>query len=79
MADSRTRIIPGHGPVGDAAALRAFRNMLVTVRDRVQKLKSTGRTVEEVIATNPTADLDPMWGKGLVQPNDFLTMVYNSL
>jgi cyclase len=64
MADDCTRIIPGHGPVGDVAALRAFGNVLVTVRDRVQKLKSAGRTLEEVIATNPTADLDPMWGKG---------------
>ena len=30
------QIIPGHGPLGDRAALSKYRDMLVTVRDRVQ-------------------------------------------
>jgi hypothetical protein len=27
----------------------------------------------------PTADLDPAWRKGLVQPDAFVTVVYNTL
>jgi glyoxylase-like metal-dependent hydrolase (beta-lactamase superfamily II) len=79
MTDASTRIVPGHGPLGDRAALTQYRDMLVTVRDRVQKLKSAGRPVGEVVAAKPTADLDAVWGKGFMQPDPFVTIVYNTL
>ena len=77
--DASTKIIPGHGPLGDRAALTKYRDMLVTVRDRVQKLKAAGRTAAEVVAANPTADLDATWGKGFMQAKDFLGIVYATL
>ncbi len=43
MADATTKIVPGHGPLGDMAALTKYRDMLVTVRDRIAKLKKSGR------------------------------------
>jgi glyoxylase-like metal-dependent hydrolase (beta-lactamase superfamily II) len=78
-ADAQTKIVPGHGPLGDRAALTSFRDMMVTVRDRVQKLKKEGKTLEEVVAATPTKDLDETWGKGFMQPNMFVTLVYNTL
>ena len=78
-ADASTKIIPGHGPLGDRPALSKYRDMLVTVRDRVQKLKTAGRSAAEVIASNPTADLDGEWGKGFMQAKDFLGIVYGTL
>lgn len=45
MASSGTMIIPGHGPVGNRARLMAYREMLVTVRERVARLKGQGLTV----------------------------------
>src|SRR5882762_1116814 len=36
LCDGSTRIIPGHGPLGDRVALAAFRDMLVKVRDRIR-------------------------------------------
>ena len=77
MADATTKIVPGHGPVADKAALTKSRDMLATVRDRVQKLKSAGRKVEEVVAAKPTADLDATWGKGFLAPEMFVSLVYN--
>lgn len=77
--DATTKIVPGHGPLGDQAALRRSVDMMVTVRDRVQKLKKAGRTLEEVVAAAPTKDLDATWGKGFLQPNQFVTIVYNAL
>jgi cyclase len=77
MADASTKIIPGHGPVADKAALAKSRDMLATVRDRVQKLKSAGRKLDEVIAAKPTADLDATWGKGFMAPDVFVSLVYN--
>ena len=53
--------------------------MLVTVRDRVQKLKAAGRSEKEVVAAKPTADLDPAWGHGITQPGAFVAIVYSAL
>jgi cyclase len=78
-SDATTRIVPGHGPLGDRAALTRYHEMLVTVRDRVQKLKSSGRPLEDAIAAKPTKDLDEMWGKGFVNPDTFVTLVYSTL
>ena len=79
LADNATKIVPGHGAVADKAALTAYRDMLVTVRDRVQKLKAGGRSLAEVTAAKPTADLDATWGTGFMAPDDFVAIVYNTL
>jgi cyclase len=79
LADRSTKIIPGHGALSDREALGRYRDMLVTVRDRVQKLKTSGRKLEEVLAAKPTADLDATWGKGFVPGDMFVTIVYNTL
>ena len=79
MANNQTRIVPGHGPLANRAALTRYRDMLVTVRDRVAKLKSAGRTLEQVVAAKPTASLDGTWGKGFMMPDVFVTIVYNTL
>jgi cyclase len=79
MTDANTRFIPGHGPLANREALTRYRDMLGTVRDRVQKLKSSGRTLEDTIAAKPTADLDEIWGKGFMQPDNFVAIVYSTL
>lgn len=79
LADRRTKIVPGHGPLGDKAALTNFRDMLVTVRNRVAKLKKSGQTVEQVVAAKPSSDLDATWAKGMMPPGDFVAIVYNTL
>jgi cyclase len=57
-AGPRTKIIPGHGPIADRAALIAQRDMVLAVRDRVATLVSQGKSIEEVIAARPTASFD---------------------
>jgi cyclase len=79
LADDRTKIVPGHGPLGDKATLQRYREMLVTVADRVEKLKASGKTVEETVAAAPTADLDAVWAKGNLKAGTFVALVYNSL
>ena len=73
------KIVPGHGPLADRGALTKYRDVLVTVRDRVAKLKKAGRTEKEVVAAKPTADFDPTWGKGFMMPDVFVGIVYNTL
>jgi len=79
MVDAQTRIVPGHGPLADRAALAKYRDVLVTVRDRVQKLKSEGQKVEEVVAAKPSAEFDAAWGGGFMAPDVFIGIVYNTL
>lgn len=73
---AKTIIIPGHGPVGGKAELIEYRDMLVTVRDRVAALKKQGKSLEEVIAAKPTADYDAKWGGFVINGSTFTTLVY---
>src|SRR5712692_5489571 len=79
LAGNYTKIVPGHGPLGNKADLTKFRDMLVTARDRVQKLKSAGKSAQEAVAEKPLADLDPVWGKGLLNSDQFVQVVYLAL
>jgi len=79
LADNNTKIVPGHGPLGDKAALTKYRDVLVIARDRVQKLKSSGKKIDEVVAAKPLSEYDAEWGKGFMNPEQFLTVVYNTL
>jgi cyclase len=79
VADNNTKIIPGHGPLGNKADLMKYRDMLSTVRERLQKLKSSGKTVQEAVAAKPLDDLDPVWGKGLFNSDTFVQIAYPAL
>jgi len=79
LADNDTKIVPGHGPLGNKADLVQFRDMLVTARDRVQKLKSAGKSAQEAVTAKPLADLDAAWGKGLLNGDLFVQVVYLAL
>jgi glyoxylase-like metal-dependent hydrolase (beta-lactamase superfamily II) len=72
-----TIIIPGHGkPVSNKSELKAFRDMLVGIRDNVAALKKSGRTLEETIAAKPTAIYDAKWGQFVIDPAFFTKLVY---
>jgi len=53
--------------------------MLVVARDRVQKLKTAGKSADEIAASKPFADLDPTWGKGFFNGDVFVRMVHSAL
>jgi glyoxylase-like metal-dependent hydrolase (beta-lactamase superfamily II) len=79
VADDNTKIVPGHGPLGNKGDLMKYRDMLTTARERLQKLKSSGKSVEEVVAAKPLDDLDPIWGKGLFNSDAFIQIAYPAL
>jgi glyoxylase-like metal-dependent hydrolase (beta-lactamase superfamily II) len=79
LADEKTKIIPGHGPLGTRADLVAYRDMLVGIRNKVRPLMQAGKTAAEVIDAHPTAEYDATWGKGFLKPDDFTSLVYQSL
>lgn len=79
LAGNNTKIIPGHGPLSNRAELEVYRQMLVDVKTKTEKAIAKGTTLEEFIASKPTAKYDAAWGKGFLKPSQFLTIVYNSL
>jgi glyoxylase-like metal-dependent hydrolase (beta-lactamase superfamily II) len=79
LANDRTRIVPGHGPIADRAALLDYRTMLVTARDRMAKLVQDGKREDEVLAAKPFADLDAKWAISDLASQNFIRVVYHSL
>ena len=69
-------VIPGHGPVGNKSQLIEFRDMLVTIRERVADLKKQGKSLDEALAAKPTADYDAKWGGFVIDGNFFTRLVY---
>jgi glyoxylase-like metal-dependent hydrolase (beta-lactamase superfamily II) len=57
-AGPNTKIIPGHGPTVDRAAVTAHRDIAIAVRDRVAALVAQGRSEDEVVAAKINGDLD---------------------
>ena len=58
LAGPNTKIIPGHGPTVDRAAVTAHRDMILSVRDRVEDLLKQGKNQEEIMAAHPTMSFD---------------------
>ena len=79
FADNDTKIVAGHGPLGNKADLMKSRDMLTTSRDRVQKLKSEGKSALEAVAEKTFADLDPVWGNGIINGDQWVQIVYLTL
>jgi glyoxylase-like metal-dependent hydrolase (beta-lactamase superfamily II) len=78
LAGDKTKIIPGHGPLGDKADLKSYIDMLSSVRDKIAVLKKAGAGEQEVIAKKPTAGLDPQWVHG-GSPDMFVGIVYRTV
>jgi glyoxylase-like metal-dependent hydrolase (beta-lactamase superfamily II) len=72
-------IIPGHGPVGDRTGVAEFHDMLVTIRHNVATLKKQGKSLDDVIAAQPTAAFDAKWGQFLITPAAFAALVYQGV
>jgi glyoxylase-like metal-dependent hydrolase (beta-lactamase superfamily II) len=79
QVDDNTKIIPGHGPLGNKGDLKAFRDMLATVTGRIKELKRAGKKLEDVIASKPTAEFDAVWGNGFLKGPKFVEMIYKAL
>jgi glyoxylase-like metal-dependent hydrolase (beta-lactamase superfamily II) len=78
-ANAKTRIVAGHGPLADRAALMEYRTMLVTARERMAKLVKDGKSEDEVVAAKPFADLDAKWAPTELASKNFIRVVYHSL
>lgn len=79
MANADTKIIPGHGPLSNKAELKKYHAMLVAIRDRVAEAIAEGKSLDEIVAAKPLADLDATWGSGFVKAEWMIGFAHASL
>ena len=75
LAGPDTAIVPGHGGLSTRDDVIEFRDMILTVTERVSKLVEENRTLDEVLSAGVTADFEDKWGN----PQRFLTGLYQDL
>jgi len=78
LINDDTKVVVGHGPLAKKSDVVEFRDMLVTARDRIQKLVDEGKSEADVVAMRPLADLDVKWAVNDANAVAFTRMVYNS-
>jgi cyclase len=62
LADAKTQIVPGSGPVQSRTDVEAERDMLVALKLRLSQLLAKGMSVPDMLAAAPTRDFDAHWG-----------------
>jgi cyclase len=79
LAGPHTKIIPGHGPTVDRAAVMAHRDMILAIRDKVAALVQQGKSVEDVLAAKPTSDYDATVPNSSTTSERFVRQLYAEL
>ena len=70
------RIVPSHGPIGDAGLIATYKTLLTTVSSRAVELKKQGRTLEEA-TTTIAAELQPKYPNGGARLLGTIRAAYN--
>lgn len=80
-SDGDTKIVPGHGNISNVGEVKAFRDMLLVIRDRVAAAIRDGKSLEEIQRAGLTAEYDQRWaGSGRIGGADsMLAAVYVDL
>ena len=78
MMGPDTRLLPGHGAVSGVEALNSQIAMIDTIREGVAAAKAEGKSLEDVIAMNLTADFDPQWSSGRWSGEYVVTQLYEA-
>jgi hypothetical protein len=79
MAGPNTKIVPGHGPTVERAAVMAHRDIVLTVRDRIAPLVAQGKSEDDVVAAKVTADIDPKIQQVGTTAERFVRQVYQEV
>jgi glyoxylase-like metal-dependent hydrolase (beta-lactamase superfamily II) len=74
LVDDNSKIIPGHGALCGKKELFEYKEMLVTVRDRILNAINQGKTLEQIINMDPVKEFPAVFER-----KDFIKTVYDSL
>jgi cyclase len=79
VCDGKTRVIPGHGPLGSREDLKVTAGMLSTLTQRLEKLIKEGKSADEAVAAAPTKEFDEKYGNGTLKPAAWTRVAYTSI
>jgi glyoxylase-like metal-dependent hydrolase (beta-lactamase superfamily II) len=76
-----TYVIPGHGRLTDEHDVLEYRDMVTIIRDRVQNMIKSGKTLQQVKDAKPTLEYDGRYGSttGPWTTDMFVEAVFKSL
>jgi cyclase len=76
-----TMVIPGHGRLCDQSEVIEYTIILTTIRNRVMYYKNRGRTLQQVLALQPSGDTDRRWAPRApgYTTRDFIEAIYDTL
>lgn len=78
-SNAATKIIPGHGPLATPDDLRGLVAALTTIRDRLKALVDQGRTEDEAVAADVTADWAGTYGAGFISGERLTRFAYRAM
>lgn len=79
IVDEDTKIIPGHGELSNKKELLKYREVVLTVRDRVKTAIKDGKSLEAIKAAKLNADYDEKWGTGFINGDRIVDIIYTNL
>ena len=79
LANADTKIVPGHGVLMNKADLAAYRELMVTSRDRIAKLIAAGKSEDDAVAAKVLDDVEKKTGANEQATANFVRLIYRSL
>ena len=64
VVNDETVVVPGHGPISTTEDLQTYIDMLIVVRDRIQGQILEGKSLQEIIESDPTKEWRDKFGDG---------------
>ena len=74
-----TKIVPGHGRIGEETDVAEYRDMIAIIRDRVLDGIKKGQTLEQIKASKPSRDYDAEYRATAADADRFVETIYRSL
>ena len=80
IINDETKVVSGHSEISNKTKVNEFTNMLKDVRENVNQMIESGKSLEEIIASQPTSKYDEIYyDHTRFQPEDLITFIYQSL
>ncbi len=77
--DENTKIIPGHGKLSNKNELSDYLDMLKNAKFESESLIKKGKSFQEIVDSDVLIKFDPKYGKGFLNRNKFLSIIYEDL
>ena len=64
VVNDETVVVPGHGPISTTEDIQTYIDMLIVVKDRIQAQILEGKSLQEIIESDPTKEWRDKFGDG---------------